>query len=471
MRGEAGMTRRPDLQSFIQPLEPGGMGAEIVNVQRFLHEAQWWPPDQLRALQWQKLSALATHAAASVPFYAERLRQAGFVPGSPMDEATWSRLPILTREDLRDQGENLCPANLPEGFGPQTMASSSGSTGIPVRVRKSAIDQLVWNASYVREEFWHCDDIDGTYAVIKAFSGVNFPPEAAAAVASPTGLLLPDWGPPANLVWNTGRIGLIHSNVPIAAKAAFLIRLQPQYLLTSPSTLRLLLAFFRDHGLELRSLLSVRTMSERLDDELRELCQAVFKCRVVHNYTANEVGYIAMQCPETTAFHVQAEMMLCEVLDPDGRPCAPGEIGRVVVTPLHNFAMPLLRYEIGDEAMVGEPCQCGRGLPVLRSVVGRLSEYLTLRDGQRRRVTYNTYRLSSVTAILEYQLAQTGLEEIELRLVVSRALTDEEAVIAMDVMTKAFGDAFTVTLRYCDALERTAAGKLRPFVSEIPAAS
>jgi len=142
-----------------------------------------------------------------------------------------------------------------------------------------------------------------------------------------------------------------------------------------------------------------------------------------------------------------------------------------VVTPLHNFAMPVLRYEIGDEAMVGTSCQCGRGLPVLRSVVGRLSEYLTLRDGQRRRVTYNTYRLSSVPAIMEYQLAQTGLEEVELRLVVSRALSDEEAALVMDVMTHAFGNVFAVKLRYCETLERTAAGKLRPFVSEIAVAS
>ena len=77
-------------------------------------------------------------------------------------------------------------------------------------------------------------------------------------------------------------------------------------------------------------------------------------------YSSQEVGYIALQCPENESYHIQAENVLVEILDDDGLPCEPGEVGRVVVTALHNLATPLLRYDIGDYAEVGSPCSCGR---------------------------------------------------------------------------------------------------------------
>jgi phenylacetate-CoA ligase len=443
-----------------------------MSLQMQFDETQWWTPDELRTAQFEQLSKLADHAAQTVPFYARRLEDAGFISGMTIDEEFWSRLPILTRGDLRDLGSSLHSSKIFPAFEPLGMASSSGSTGIPVRVRKSAIDKLMWDANYIREERWHCEDVSGTYAIIKAFSGVTFSSEpAAAAVLSPEGLIQPDWGHPASLIWKTGKSGLLHSSLSVPEKVNFLRKLQPNYLLTSPSSLRLILGYMRDNGIDLPSLRSVRTASERLDDDLRELCRDILGCRIVHNYSSNETGYIAVQCPDSLNYHIMSETVFCEVLDESGRPCRLGEIGRVVVTPLQNFVMPLLRYEIGDEAEVGEPCSCGRGLPVLKNVVGRLQEYLTLKSGERRRVTYNSYRLSSIPAILEYQLAQISLGEIELRLVVSRDLSAAELENVTSILTSAFGDAFAVHLRFCASLPRTAAGKLRPFVSELAAST
>jgi phenylacetate-coenzyme A ligase PaaK-like adenylate-forming protein len=88
-------------------------------------------------------------------------------------------------------------------------------------------------------------------------------------------------------------------------------------------------------------------------------------------YAADEAGCIALQCPDHEHYHVQSESVLVEVLDVEGRACAPGAVGRVVVTTLQNFAMPLVRYDIGDVAEAGDPCPCGRGLPVLRRIARR----------------------------------------------------------------------------------------------------
>ena len=143
------------------------------------------------------------------------------------------------------------------------------------------------------------------------------------------------------------------------------------------------------------------------------------------NYTSREVGYMALQCPEHDHYHVQSEGVYLEILDESGRQCRAGEVGRVVVTPLHNFAMPLIRYDVGDYAEVGEPCPCGRGLPVLTRILGRQQDVLTLPTGEQR---WTLLGSSDVKAFMEmapirqYQFAHVARDTIEVRLAVFRDL-------------------------------------------------
>ena len=451
-----------------EPAAPPSLAEQLIDIQWSLDGSQWQSSADLERLQFARLTTLASHAYNAIPEYRQRLRATGYRPGRPMTMAIWQNIPVLRRADLQRLGNTLRVRRLSSAqFGDQYEASSSGSTGVPVRVWKSGLDWQMWQAICVREELWHGDGCAGTYAAIKGFAGSDFTAEQQAALRSPTGLILPDWGPPMNLVRNTGTSALIHGSVSMQDKAAFLIRVEPRYLLTAPSGLRLLAQYFRDHDLKLPSLKSVRTVSERLDEDVRELCRAVFGCEIIHNYSANEVGYMAVQCPLHQHFHVQSEVVYLEIIDEHGAPCPPGQIGRVVVTPLHNFAMPLLRYEIGDEAEFGEPCSCGRGLPVIRNVIGRTADYLTLPDGSRRRVTYNVYRMSTLRAVREYQVVQTALDAIEVRVVAMRALQAAEIAEISDIMTREFGGDFRVAITEVDELPRTAAGKLRPFVSEL----
>jgi phenylacetate-CoA ligase len=190
----------------------------------------------------------------------------------------------------------------------------------------------------------------------------------------------------------------------------------------------------------------------------------------VHNYTSSECGYMALQCPEHDHLHVQSELLLIEVLDANDRPCQPGEVGRVVVTPLHGFATPLIRCEIGDEAEVGEPCACGRGLPVLKRIVGRTYDYLVTVTGKRKRVDTGYYRICRIPVVREFQLVQRSVELIELRVVLARPLTSEEVVEIHDVMRAEFGPEFRVEIAVLESIPRTNAGKLRSFVSEVASA-
>jgi phenylacetate-CoA ligase len=140
-------------------------------------------------------------------------------------------------------------------------------------------------------------------------------------------------------------------------------------IVTPPSNLAALAEQARSDNIQLPSLKYLKTMGEVVSPEIRDICREVWGLKVVDIYSCRELNILGLQCPETDHYHVQSERIILEVLDKDGRPCGLGETGRVVLTDLHNYAMPFIRYEIGDFAEVGGDCICGRSLPVLTRVL------------------------------------------------------------------------------------------------------
>jgi phenylacetate-CoA ligase len=212
----------------------------------------------------------------------------------------------------------------------------------------------------------------------------------------------------------------------------------------------------------------VLTISEILAPGLRELCSQLWGVPIVDAYSTREAGYLALQCSDAEHYHLQSETVLVEILDPSGKACAPGEIGRVVVTPLHNLAMPLLRYEIGDYAEVGEACPCGRGLPTIRRILGRRQNMLQLPDGSERWPLLSSSdigKLLAMAPISQYQFAQTHRDRIEVRLQTQRPLTPDEARDVVGWAQAKLGAAFRIELSFPAELPRTASGKFEDFIS------
>jgi phenylacetate-CoA ligase len=184
-------------------------------------------------------------------------------------------------------------------------------------------------------------------------------------------------------------------------------------------------------------------------------------------YSTQETGYIALQCPDSENYHIQSECALVEILDAEGVPCQAGEIGRVVVTPLHNFATPLLRYDIGDYAEVGAPCPCGRGLPVLTRIMGRARAMLALPNGGRSWPLMGGSRFAEIAPVRQYQFVQKTPEKIEARLVLERALTVQEEEALRERMLTRLGHPFEINFRYVDQIARKAGGKYEESKSEL----
>jgi len=439
-------------------LTPAGPGD--LAYQKRLQETQWWSTERLLAHQLRQLGSLVAHTWRTVPSQRARLAAAGLEPESPIELESWRCLVPLTRREIQRAGNTLWSDAVPAEHGAILTTTTSGSTGTPVTVRGTVFDAIVGKAITLRHFLWHSYDFTGRLASIRRTHGQIY--------EYPHGRSVPRWGDTATFPFATGPAAVLSIGTSVAQQARWLRRQNPNYVLTYASNLHFLAMHCREQGIALPALEHVISMGEALSGETREECHRAWGAPVIDAYSAQEVGAIALQCPDFERYHVQAETIFVEVVDDRGEPCRPGETGRVLVTPLNNFAMPLLRYEIGDHAEIGEPCLCGRGLPTLNRVLGReRNALLVTRTGDRYWPAFGSRKLRQLAPIVQHQLVQKTATRLEARLVTERPLTpDEESSVRAHILA-ALPCRFELVFAYCDLIPHNRSGKFETFVCEV----
>jgi phenylacetate-CoA ligase len=442
------------------PALPDPSSAQLLSILAQLEQSQWWESDRIKEQQLLQLANLLEFVHKSIPFYRQRLAQAGIRTGRDFDPGYWEQLPVLTRQQLQAGAQALRVRKPPAGHRQLAMAQTSGSTGTPVRVATTETTRMLWNAFVLREHYWHERDFSAMLAAIRHFGDkVN--------AAYPDGTTLSDWGMPVNLLHSSGPAVALDIHTDPRQQLEWLARKDPEYLITFPSNAAALARYSQIDGVSLQNLREVRLVSEAVDEELRTSLHAAWGVTVTDTYSAQETGTLALQCPGHTVYHVQSENILLEVVDANGHACEPGETGRVLVTTLHNFAMPLIRYEIGDYATVGEACNCGRGLPVLTRILGRVRNMLVLPSGEAQWPNLAATFYRQAAPVIQHQLVQHDLQHLEARLVVERPLTGEEEAALRILIVERIGHPFSVKFSYPDRIERSCSGKYEEFVSHV----
>jgi phenylacetate-CoA ligase len=451
-------TPRSGIPEIIWPAIPAHAEAVLMALQYQLEQSQWWSPETLRLLQFRQIEALLRHAYETVPYYREQLRAATIDPNEPMTPERWSQVPLLTRDTLRDRESDLLSTDLPKQHGNTFRKKTSGSTGRQLRVTDTDADRLYWMAITLRDHLWHQRDFGGGLVAIRSGQSAEDPLKVRDNRS---------WGPSTGKIYKTGPSTVFYHRMPIEQQAELLQARSPDYLLVYPSNAIRLAHYFRANNLKLPSLREVMTYGELLLSETRDICRETFGVPVSDMYSCEEVGYIALQCPETDHYHCQSESALVEVLDDDGSPCAPGEIGRVVLTQLHNFAMPLIRYENLDYAEVGDACPCGRGLPVLKRLLGRKRNMAVANDGSRYWPTLSPRIWFSIGGIEEIQLIQVAADRIEIRVVARSPLdADAESNLAT-ALSDGLGNSYSFSFSYQEEIIRHANGKYERFICQV----
>lgn len=426
--------------------------ALLLAIQYQLDASQWWPREQLEACQLAQLDVLVRHAGARVAYQARRLQEAGHRADRPLTWETFRRIPLSTRADVQAQGAAMHAAAYPPEHGSVRRDATSGSTFEPIDFLSTDLVQVWWNAFTLREHLWHQRDFGGRLAAIRS---VTSPGDSAT------------WGSPADIVATTGPGHALRVSTPVPDQIRWLVERDPDYLLSYPSNVLALAREFEVRGLRLARLREVRTYGEVVTPELREVCRRVWNVPVTDVYSAQECGYLAFQCPLHDHYHVQSEGVVVEVLDEAGRPCSPGTVGRVVVTSLSNFAMPFIRYELGDYAEVGEACDCGRGLPVLTRIMGRVRNMATLPDGSRFWPRIRAGELSRLVPLIQFRLVQTQPDTMRLEVVTREPLTDDQVRAVADNVRQRLGHPFRVEVVRVDRIDRGRGDKFEDFRSEL----
>jgi phenylacetate-CoA ligase len=205
-----------------------------------------------------------------------------------------------------------------------------------------------------------------------------------------------------------------------------------------------------------------------VSSEARRLARRTFKAEIADLYGASETGLIACQCPDCGLYHVCDETTLVEVLRDDGTPCREGETGRIVLTPLYGYAMPLIRYEIGDFATRGpEQARCGRGLSSLLSIVGRYRNAFLLRDGRVVNPYANAAQIGEYLSYRQIQIVQIDYDRIEIRYVPDDVARAPNLAGLETLMRRLVDPAVSVTAVPVDRFEPHPSGKFEETVSLI----
>ena len=376
--------------------------------------------------QERALSQIVRFAAAEVPYYRETFRRLGLGTGDVRTAGELERLPVIDKRAIQeaghDAGRGLKARSLPKGERYAGPSVSSGSTGPPTRVFQTRRSLGMWGLLLQRGRRWFRFDPAGTFAEIRNRENLPRGPDRR-PIADGVTARAPSW-PQMGRYFKTGPFIGFAKTTPLDQIADWLEEQRPDYLLSDSAVLEHLALEFQERS-PLDGLGALLAISEPLTPGMATRIGQTFCAPICRAYGMNEVGMMATRCPEGQRYHVHSEHCLLEIVDAEGKPCRPGDYGRVLVTVLTNMAMPLIRYDTGDMAQALDgPCPCGRTLPAIGEVLGRYTHIAPVAASVRGPVNALRGALESLPPELsaklrKYQVHHRRNGDFELRLVVT----------------------------------------------------
>lgn len=427
-----------------------------------LCQTQWLAAEQVEANQLAQCRMLLEHCARNVPYYSGLLTGEGLAPADIQTMDDFRRIPVLTRAMYAEHFDQIHAGALPAETIATGESITSGTSGHPIKVLSTNVVGLLWQAFLLRDLDW-CDiDPLGALAAIRV---VHLPEDEAQRGLD--GIVLPHWGRAANSVIHTGPSHLMSVTQRHDRQLEWLVRTNPNYILSYPSNLEHLASLAVEQGVRVPNLKCVQAISETLSDSGRRTIETGFGVPVKSTYSCVEAGYLASPCPDVPEMlHVHAENVLLEVVREDGRPCQPSEEGEVLVTTLHNFRGPFIRYRIGDTAVVGDRCSCGRGLPTIRGVQGKMRPLLRAPTGVMVHPSQLHDDVRLVGGFHQFQIVQKADESVHFVVARSRDWSEEKAEAIRRVARRYLTDQATIVIEPVERIPLPPGGKMLDVVTE-----
>ncbi len=423
----------------------------IVKFLAAIEETQFLTPDRMQAYQRRLLDRLLRHARSETAFYADRLAPV-FRADDSIDWDRWTEIPILTRGQAQENADALFARTTPAVTGKTLTSLTSGSTGRPLRHGKSALQNVASACANERFLRWHKLDPRALVGLLSFAPGEALYPDGETA---------PQW----RVAEEDSPCATLNIDTPLFQQIEWLRRVRPAILASFPSNLREIGRMAAEEGAPL-SFDAVLTYGEAVTPALSAAIRAGFGRAPLDQYGATEVGHIAATCPHSGKLHVTADLVRVEIVGDDDRPAPPGVPGRILVTSFYNYATPFIRYDIGDiGVLAGEPCGCGRTLPVLESVLGRSRNVFHYSDGTSALPHLESEDVQPFVAHRQFQVVQTAVDRIEYRYVPVDADQHNDLAGLSAYVRKHLHPTMTVAAVAVDSVSRSPSGKFEDYVS------
>jgi len=440
------------VSNLLFPLHERLKGHDTVSVRKQMEKTQWASADELDRLRLKRLRQLLLNAREHVPYYRDLFGDIGFDPEQVTGLSDLQKLPFLTKDVIRGHTDELKADN---ARGLQRF-NTGGSSGEPLifYIDKERVSHDV--AAKWRATRWWGVDIGDPEIVI--------------------------WGSPIELGTQDRvrqvRDRLLRTTLLPAFEMSEsrldefireIRRIRPKMLFGYPSAQSLIASHAQAKGIRMDDLgIKVAFVtSERLYDHQREKIETVFGCPVANGYGGRDAGFIAHECPEG-GMHITAEDVIVEIVGSDDRVLPAGEAGEIVVTHLATSGFPFIRYRTGDVGVLSdETCACGRGLPLLKEIQGRTTDFIVAADGTVLHGLALIYVLRDLEGVQEFKITQESRDLTRVEIVTGDAYQPESEEVIRTEFKKRLGSAVEIAIEYRDRIESEKSGKFRYVISKV----
>lgn len=418
-----------------------------------LTKQQYWPDADIASLQNQKLDRLIKHAAKTSNWYKKIIADRNINPNKQFTRADLAQFPVTTKKDIREN----TPEFISSDFDPAQMpkAKTGGSTGVSLNL---FFDE-------------HCQKLrNGAQIFADSFSGWK-PGTRVAAV----------WGNPPKAITLKQKIRaflldrmiyLDTMNLDAQSMGDFVQawqRFLPDMIFGHSHSIYIFSKYLLENNItNLRPQGIVATSMMLLDHE-RAVIEEAFQCKVSNRYGCEEVGLIAVECEQHQGMHINSSHIILECLDEHDQPVPPGTAGKLVITDLNNFGMPLIRYRVEDVGVLSEHlCSCGRTTPILERLEGRIADFLKKPDGgQIAGVSLVERTLTKIPGIEQMQLVQETLNQIVINRVKGHEYTPATDTTLLAEFSKIFGPDVIFTINDVEKIPQEKSGKYRFSICKV----
>ena len=444
------------IKNFVLPV----ISRKMLKWLNFYEKSQWWRPAKLRALQENKLRKMMNYVYNNVPYYRKVFKHKNLRPEDIKNTEDLEKIPVLSHEDVRQNAVDLISVD--KSIGSLLRCQTTGTTGHPLVLYKDKNELGSGIACLFRGWGWCGYQIGDKRALVWGRRLVT------SKYASMKANLLNSLKRTILLgAWNLGEEKIEYFVKRLNAA-------KPTFLSGYVSPINLLANFINQKGVDLDfNLKGISTTAEPLLGFHRREIEKAFRCEVFDQYGSGEVNSLGFECEEHMGLHVPIERVHIEFLDEeDDSPVSVGEKGRIVVTCLENYGMPLIRYDTEDLGVGREgSCSCGRKLPLMDSIIGRRIDLIRLPNGNviyggLFAIALQDLEWTTKYGLTQFQLVQKKLDYIVLKIQTQKKPSQQALKLFKGLMKEHLGDV-ALDIDIVDQIPVLAFDKRRYIISEV----